>query len=70
MALDELSIVVQRDVMEEAEKIFQQNGLTIENAINLYLRKVADAGGIKFVLDLLKDEQEYISLQNSKSSNT
>lgn len=70
MALEELSIVVQKDVMEEAEKIFQQNGLTIENAINLYLRKVADVGGVKIVLDLLKDEQEYISHQNSKSSNT
>ena len=59
MALEEISIPVNKAVMEEAEKIFQQNGLTIETAINMYLKKVADADGMQFVLGLIKEEQEY-----------
>lgn len=70
MALEEISIPVNRTVMEEAEKIFQQNGLTIEIAINMYLRKVADVDGLQYVLALLKEEQEYTNLQNNRSSNT
>ena len=63
MKSEEISIPVNKAVMEEAERIFQQNGLTLETAINMYLKKVADANGMQFVLDLLKEEQEY-----SKSS--
>ena len=58
MALEELSIPVNRAVMEEAERVFQQNGLTLENAINMYLKKVADADGMQFVLALIKEEQQ------------
>ena len=58
MALEELSIPVNRAVMEEAERVFQQNGLTLENAINMYLKKVADADGVQFVLALIKEEQQ------------
>jgi len=59
MALEKINIPVNKAVMEEAEKIFQQNGITIETAINMYLKKVADADGMQFVLNLLKEEQEY-----------
>ena len=58
MALEELSTPVNRAVMEEAERVFQQNGLTLENAINMYLKKVADADGMQFVLALIKEEQQ------------
>ena len=58
MALEELSIPVNRAVMEEAERVFQQNGLTLESAINMYLKKVADADGVQFVLALIKEEQQ------------
>ena len=58
MALEELSIPVNRAVMEEAERVFQLNGLTLENAINMYLKKVADADGMQFVLALIKEEQQ------------
>ena len=60
MALEELSIPVNRAVMEEAERVFQQNGLTLENAINMYLKKVADADGMQFVLALIKEEQQFL----------
>ena len=59
MASEELNIPVNRAVMEEAEKVFQQNGLTIQTAINMYLKKVADIDGTQFLLALLKEEQEY-----------
>ena len=60
MALEELSTPVNRAVMEEAERVFQQNGLTLENAINMYLKKVADADGMQFVLALIKEEQQFL----------
>lgn len=58
MELEELSIPVDKAVMGEAEKVFQKNGLTIETAINMYLKKVADVDGLSFVLNLLKKEQK------------
>ena len=60
MALEELSIPVNRAVMEEAERAFQQNGLTLEKAINMYLKKVADADGMQFILALIKEEQQFL----------
>ena len=60
MALEELSIPVNRAVMEEAERAFQQNGLTLEKAINMYLKKVADADGMQFILALIKEDPQFL----------
>ena len=52
MATTTLHATVDKDIKEEASRVFQELGLTLSSGIDLYLRAVVRARGIPFDLTL------------------
>jgi|GEM_PF-4320475 len=66
MAKVDMELNVNSDDLEQAQKVFHKLGLTIDEGINIYLKKVGEVRGIPFSLILPPELQEEV--KDSKSS--
>lgn len=69
-----LNIRIDKDVKESSEKVFENLGLNMSTAINIYLRQVIRVNGIPFEIkgetpnnDTLLAMQESLKLSQNKS---
>lgn len=61
---DMFRLRINPDVREEIEKIYEKNGLTLTQAINIFIQQSINAGGLPFAVT--EDNAEYIKAQSMK----
>ena len=61
---DMFRLRINPDVREEIEKIYEKNGLTLTQAINIFIQQSINAGGLPFAVT--EYNAEYIKAQSMK----
>ena len=61
---DMFRLRINPDVREEIEKIYEKNGLTLTQAVNIFIQQSINAGGLPFAVT--EDNAEYIKAQSMK----
>ncbi len=61
---DMFRLRINPDVREEVEKIYEKNGLTLTQAVNIFIQQSINAGGLPFAVT--EDNAEYIKAQSMK----
>lgn len=56
MAKAKICVTVDEDTIKEAEKIFKVVGLTLTVAVNVFLKKSIQCGGLPFDVSTLTDK--------------
>ena len=61
---DMFRLRINPEVKEEIEKIYEKNGLTLTQAMNIFIQQSINAGGFPFAVT--EDNAEYIKAQSMK----
>lgn len=65
--LVEVALEIDVELKEQAEKVFAENGLTLEQATILFFEETVRLGRLPFELD--EDMKKYIAEQSGKPAN-